>query len=69
MIGPSRQPNHCANLNHRRSEAMVRHCPQCGNLLNSRMATQSCTEARHAASRRQRSIFCIDCGAQLIFSR
>jgi len=59
----------CDNMNHRRADAPVGHCPQCGDVVNARIRAQPCTEAQHAAARRQRSVFCVDCGARLIFSR
>jgi hypothetical protein len=62
-------PNLCDNMNHRRSDAPVGHCPQCGDVVNARIRTQPCSEAQHATARRQQSVFCVDCGTQLIFSR
>ena len=63
------QHNPCENLNHRRAEAPVRHCPACGGVVNERVGLQRCSEAQHATARRQRTTFCVDCGSQLIFAR
>jgi hypothetical protein len=59
----------CDNLNHRRTNAPVGHCPQCGSVVNERFAGQQCSPAHHAAARRDRAAFCVDCGTQLIFDR
>ena len=59
----------CDNQNHRRSNAPVSHCPQCGSVVNERIPPKQCSEANHAAGRRDRAAFCIDCGTQLIFDR
>lgn len=55
----------CDNLNHRRSDAPVRHCPQCGLVVNERIAPRACDTNQHAQHLRQRAVFCIDCGRQL----
>jgi len=62
-------PNPCENLNHRRTNAPVRHCPLCGGVVNEGVCAKQCSETRHAAARRQRTVFCVDCGAQLIVER
>ena len=67
MIG--RQPNPCDNMNHRRADAPVGHCPQCGGVVNDRIHAAPCSEPRHAAARRNQSIFCVDCGIRLILGR
>jgi hypothetical protein len=69
MIGQPGPPTPCANLNHRRTHAPVRHCPGCGGVVNDRITTQRCSEAHHAAARRERSVFCVDCGTRLIAVR
>jgi len=56
-------------MNHRRPDAPVAHCPQCGGVVNPRAAADACNEAKHAAARRRQSTFCIDCGAQLVVWR
>jgi rRNA maturation protein Nop10 len=61
------QPNPCMNMNHRRSDAPVSHCPQCGGVVNSGITPRHCTEEAHATARRQQSIFCSHCGKQLVF--
>jgi hypothetical protein len=64
-----RQPNPCSNLNHRRSDAPVGHCPQCGGVVNSRFHVAKCSEDQHAALRRQQTVYCIHCGTKLIGER
>jgi hypothetical protein len=59
----------CPNLNHRRSDAPVRNCPQCGETVNAKHRIAACTEDRHAAARRQQSTFCANCGMRLIAMR
>jgi len=56
----------CPNYNHFRENAPVRHCPNCGGLVNHRISPGSCGEAGHAESRRAQRKFCLDCGEQLI---
>lgn len=68
-MGRFEPANSCDNLNHRRKDAPVAHCPQCGRVVNSRIQPQHCTETRHAAERRGRAMYCVDCGTQLIFDR
>jgi hypothetical protein len=69
MSGRSRQPNPCTNMNHRRANAPVGHCPQCGCVVNGQIRVAACSEPQHAAARRNHSVFCVDCGLQLIVSR
>jgi predicted RNA-binding Zn-ribbon protein involved in translation (DUF1610 family) len=56
----------CENMNHRRSNAPVSHCPQCGDSVNASVRSPACTESTHAQARRQRSVYCVHCGTQLI---
>jgi len=53
-------------MNHRRGDAPVSHCPECGNVVNARVAPKNCDEAKHAAARLRQSRFCADCGTRLI---
>jgi hypothetical protein len=69
MTGRARQPNPCNNMNHRRTNAPVGHCPQCGGVVNDRIRVAPCSEPQHAVARRHQSAFCVDCGVQLILSR
>jgi hypothetical protein len=55
----------CPNLNHRRTTVTIRHCPHCGDVLNARIAVQSCREEHHTQQRRRQSMYCVDCGLQL----
>jgi hypothetical protein len=59
----------CENMNHRRANSPVSHCPQCGGVVNPSIVAGRCDEAKHAASRRRQSTFCVDCGVQLIVAR
>jgi predicted RNA-binding Zn-ribbon protein involved in translation (DUF1610 family) len=56
----------CNNLNHSRSNAPVRFCPQCGEVVAGRVAIKRCGEAGHAQRRRNGEQFCVDCGERLI---
>ena len=58
--------SYCQNLNHRRSDAAVRFCPSCGEVVGQSVPTQRCTEAAHAKGRMEHSTFCVHCGKQLI---
>jgi hypothetical protein len=53
-------------MNHRRRDAPVSHCPECGGVVNARITAGRCDEAKHAAARRRQSTFCVDCGTQLV---
>lgn len=61
--------NLCDNMNHRRRDAPVSHCPECGGVVNGSLAVEGCSESKHAAARRRQSRFCVDCGTQLVASR
>lgn len=63
------RPNPCDNMNHRRTNAPVGHCPQCGGVVNESIRAQPCDDVLHAAARRHHTVFCIHCGVQLIFAR
>ncbi len=56
----------CENMNHRRQDAPVAHCPQCGSVVNPSIVAAPCTDAKHAAARRRQSAYCVDCGGMLI---
>lgn len=58
--------NYCPNLNHRRSNAPVRFCPTCGEVVNENIPIKKCPEEKHAKSRLERNKYCLDCGEQLI---
>ena len=63
--GMMRVPIACENMNHRRVNAPVSHCPQCGRVVNPDLPARSCTDEQHAVSRRQGAMFCVACGTQL----
>jgi hypothetical protein len=69
MMRPPAEATPCDNLNHRRRDPPVGYCPQCGGTVNDRLPARSCSEAQHAAARRDRSLFCVHCGTQLISER
>jgi len=56
----------CDNMNHRRTDAPVGYCPQCGGVVNSRILPKLCTIEKHDAARRRQSTYCVDCGTQLV---
>ena len=56
----------CENMNHRRRDAPVSHCPQCGGVVNAGLRTTQCDGSKHAVARRQGRTFCVDCGTRLI---
>ncbi len=59
-----RQRNPCPNMNHRRANAPVRHCPDCGDVVNAYITINRCREDDHATMRRKRHTYCVDCGTQ-----
>jgi hypothetical protein len=65
-LAPFGQRNLCENRNHTRANSPVRHCPQCGDVVNQNVRLKQCSENEHAALRRHQNKFCLDCGVQLI---
>lgn len=55
----------CPNLNHRHSNAPVRYCPSCGEVVNDRVRNKVSCRQEHARRRRDGYAFCIDCGERL----
>ena len=69
MIG-SRSGTACENMNHRRRDAPVSHCPECGGVVNADLqGVTLCDGSKHAVARRQGRTFCVDCGTRLISVR
>jgi hypothetical protein len=64
-----RSVNFCENMNHRRRDAPVSHCPECGGVVNAGLAPKQCDGSKHAVARQQGRTFCVDCGTQLITAR
>jgi hypothetical protein len=62
-------PIACGNMNHRRANSPVPYCPQCGGVVNRDLPARTCSIEQHAISRRQGSVFCVECGVQLIVGR
>ena len=57
----------CQNFNHGRSNAPVRFCPMCGEVVNQLMIhRKTCGEQVHARRRQNRDVYCVDCGLQII---
>lgn len=56
----------CPNLNHRRSDAAVRFCPSCGEVVSQSVVAKHCSETLHAKERLEHSAFCVHCGQKLI---
>lgn len=69
MSGFRRTPIACDNMNHRRRNAPVPHCPQCGGVVNADVPQRRCTNDEHAVLRRQGSVYCVGCGTQLVVGR
>jgi predicted RNA-binding Zn-ribbon protein involved in translation (DUF1610 family) len=59
----------CPNLNHRRSDAQLRFCPNCGEVVNDAIPIRVCSKEMHARMRRNQSKYCPNCGDQLIADR
>jgi hypothetical protein len=57
--------NNCPNFNHRRSDAPVRGCPMCGEVVNAKLRAMRCGEDEHAVRRRNGDMFCTACGERL----
>ncbi|MBX2993610.1 MAG: hypothetical protein KF681_02270 [Bdellovibrionaceae bacterium] len=57
----------CRNMNHGRSNVLIRHCTDCGETLNATVRN-SCNEQLHAERRKHRNLFCHDCGKSLTTS-
>jgi hypothetical protein len=68
-MAPPVARNACENMNHRRRDAPVSHCPQCGGVVNAQVASPPCSESKHAVARRRQSVFCVDCGKRLVLDR
>lgn len=60
------RPEPCENMNHRRRDAPVSHCSECGSVVNAHVASVGCNDSKHDAARRRQSRFCVDCGTQLV---
>jgi hypothetical protein len=60
-----RQEVFCQNLNHRRTTVTVRHCPQCGEVVNADVRKARCEPPDHAARVRDGASFCMHCGLRL----
>jgi hypothetical protein len=56
----------CPNLNHQRSNSPVRFCPMCGEVVNGDLPIKRCSDKEHAKLKRDREMFCVQCGEQLI---
>lgn len=64
-----RRFNPCENMNHRRSNAPVSRCPECGDVVNPQINPEPCDAGKHSVARRRQSMFCVDCGTRLIVVR
>lgn len=51
-------------MNHGRLNAPVKYCPTCGEQVN-RAAIGKCDQVLHASLRRNRHVYCHDCGKKL----
>ena len=59
----------CPNYNHGRTNAPVRTCAMCGEVVNAEIPVKHCNEEHHARRRRNQDIFCSDCGERLRIER
>ena len=59
----------CENMNHRRRDAPVSHCSECGGTVNADLPATQCDDSKHAVARRQGRAFCVACGTRLITAR
>ena len=55
----------CANDNHGRTIVTVRFCASCGVIVNDAVLARGCSELGHARMRRDRSVYCVNCGERL----
>jgi hypothetical protein len=60
------QRGNCPNFNHRRTNAPVRFCPECGEVVNGNIPMRKCTEEGLAIMRRNGNKYCVDYGEKLI---
>ena len=59
------RPIACRNFNHSRSNAPVRVCPTCGEVVNAKVPVAHCRPELHADRRKQGDLFCVACGERL----
>jgi len=55
----------CANDNHGRAVVTVRFCCTCGAVVNGAIRAKGCSELGHARMRRDRIVYCFDCGERV----
>lgn len=54
----------CPNMNHGRLNPPVKFCPTCGDSINKSISNR-CNDLIHKARRKDRGIYCQDCGKKL----
>ena len=54
----------CPTLSHNHANAVVRHCPICGEVINDRIPAKTGCHAEHIR-RRTHATFCVDCGERI----
>jgi len=52
----------CTNFNHGRSNAPVRFCSTCGEVVNKNISAVTCSEEKHGKSRLNQNKYCVACG-------
>ena len=58
--------NDCRNMNHGKVNPPITFCPNCGEKFVSSAATASrCSDETHKSRRKDRNLFCLDCGKDL----
>lgn len=56
--------NDCRNMNHGKSNPPVNFCPNCGEHFKTNIVGH-CNDEKHRTRRKERHIFCHDCGKNL----
>jgi len=59
----------CRNMNHSHFNAPVHFCSMCGEVVNQDIPIKKCAKDKHDKSRLQRTMYCVDCGEQLVRAR
>ncbi len=54
----------CDNLNHRLNDVKIKYCVDCGHQFSA-LKSVSCNDIKHAQRRKDRNVFCRDCGKKL----
>ncbi len=56
----------CPNMNHSRTNVAIRYCPSCGEVVGHAIPNRTrCDDSKHAHRRKDRNVYCCDCGTKL----